>query len=497
MIASMPSLVAADFVAAKVSYGAIAPMLIVFGAALVGVLVEAFAPRAAPLRPPGGPDAWSPCVGGARRRGAGQPQPPGQHRWTGAVVIDGPALFLQGTVLVLSHPGRAHDGRAVRRRRPGRLHPAGRRPCPGSAQEALALRAGAATTEVFPLTLFAVGGMMLFPAAGDLLVMFVALEVLSLPLYILSRPGPPPPAAVAGGVAEVLPARRLLLGVLPLRRGPALRLRRLDELLRPSRRRSRTQSGMDGAAAAGRGAGLGRPAVQGRRGAVPLLDPGRLPGRAHPGHRLHGRLHQGRRVRGDAAAVLRRRRRQPLGLAAGAVGRGDPDHGGRLGAHHHPDRHQAPAGLLLDRARRASSSSASWPSTGSGCPRCCSTWRPTASPSSPRSPWSPWCATAASRGHAPVAVGRPGQAQPPRRRHHGVPAAGLRRHPADLRLHRQVRRVRGRGRARRCLAGGRRRARQLDRRVRLRPGHRADVLLRAGRRAPPTSWRPRWSPRWR
>lgn len=38
---------------------------------------------------------------------------------------------------------------------------------------------------MFPLTLFAVGGMLLFPAAGDLLTMFVALEVLSLPLYIL------------------------------------------------------------------------------------------------------------------------------------------------------------------------------------------------------------------------------------------------------------------------------------------------------------------------
>ena len=33
--------------------------------------------------------------------------------------------------------------------------------------------------------LFAVGGMLLFPAANDLLTMFVALEVLSLPLYLL------------------------------------------------------------------------------------------------------------------------------------------------------------------------------------------------------------------------------------------------------------------------------------------------------------------------
>ena len=89
------------------------------------------------------------------------------------------------------------------------------------------------------------------------------------------------------------------------------------------------------------------------------------------------------------------------------------------------------------------------------------------------------------RGDAPVAVGRPRQAQPPRRRHHGVPAAGLRGHPADVRLHRQVRGVRGRGGARRRLAGGGRCPGQRDRRVLLRPGDRADVLLPAGRRHHP------------
>ena len=41
-------------------------------------------------------------------------------------------------------------------------------------------------TEVFPLATFAIGGMMLFTAANDLLIMFVALEVLSLPLYLIS-----------------------------------------------------------------------------------------------------------------------------------------------------------------------------------------------------------------------------------------------------------------------------------------------------------------------
>jgi NADH-quinone oxidoreductase subunit N len=40
-------------------------------------------------------------------------------------------------------------------------------------------------TEVYPLAMFAIGGMLLFPASNDLLTMFVALEVLSLPLYLL------------------------------------------------------------------------------------------------------------------------------------------------------------------------------------------------------------------------------------------------------------------------------------------------------------------------
>ena len=40
-------------------------------------------------------------------------------------------------------------------------------------------------TEIFPLALFAIGGMMIFPAATDTITLFVALEVLSLPLYLM------------------------------------------------------------------------------------------------------------------------------------------------------------------------------------------------------------------------------------------------------------------------------------------------------------------------
>jgi NADH-quinone oxidoreductase subunit N len=57
---------------------------------------------------------------------------------------------------------------------------------PGSAEERQAHQARVKTTEVFPLTLFAVAGMMLFPISSDLITLFVALEMLSLPLYLMA-----------------------------------------------------------------------------------------------------------------------------------------------------------------------------------------------------------------------------------------------------------------------------------------------------------------------
>ena len=56
---------------------------------------------------------------------------------------------------------------------------------PGSGEETVARKRGFALTEAFPLMLFAVGGMMLFATVNDLLFLFVALELFSLPLYIL------------------------------------------------------------------------------------------------------------------------------------------------------------------------------------------------------------------------------------------------------------------------------------------------------------------------
>ena len=181
MIASLPGLPTA-FVRTAINYGAVLPMLIVFGTAMIGVLVEAFAPRA--LRYAGQVGvalvglaaAFVAVVLGVNHQGS---------TFAGAVVIDGPALFLQGTILALS----VLSVLAMAERFEGvgaDAFTAQGAAAPGSPQEAAAVRAGATTTEVFPLTMFAVGGMLLFTAAGDLLTMFVALEVLSLPLYILS-----------------------------------------------------------------------------------------------------------------------------------------------------------------------------------------------------------------------------------------------------------------------------------------------------------------------
>ncbi|WP_392507414.1 NADH-quinone oxidoreductase subunit NuoN [Naumannella halotolerans] len=56
---------------------------------------------------------------------------------------------------------------------------------PGSADEREAIEKRVEQTELYPLTLFALTGMMLFASADDLLIMFVALEIFSLPLYVM------------------------------------------------------------------------------------------------------------------------------------------------------------------------------------------------------------------------------------------------------------------------------------------------------------------------
>jgi NADH-quinone oxidoreductase subunit N len=117
-----------------------------------------------------------------------------------ALAVDSPALFLWGTLIVLAIPSLLLL--ADRSVEPGGVFVA------SAAERAAARSAVPATgggvppehvdrsygapdepptmqTEPFPFVLFALGGMMAFVAANDLLTMFIALEVLSLPLYLM------------------------------------------------------------------------------------------------------------------------------------------------------------------------------------------------------------------------------------------------------------------------------------------------------------------------
>ncbi len=156
-------------------------MLILFGVACVGVLVEALAPRrsATPSSSP-----WR--CSRSWPRSSWWSSSTTTHVVTigGAVAVDGPTLFLQGALLVLGAVSLLLIGdRVDRPRRPVRLA----RPPSRSARQKDLQQAGGqpGATEVYPLTMFALGGMLLFVAANDLLTMFVALEVFSLPLYLL------------------------------------------------------------------------------------------------------------------------------------------------------------------------------------------------------------------------------------------------------------------------------------------------------------------------
>ena len=174
------------FEAPHIDWAYLVPVAVVLGAGVLGILVEAFVPRRvrratqitlALLATAGAVVAvaalWSDVSGTG-----------GVKVLDGALVVDGPALVLQGVVALLGLVAllviadRTEAGEDA--------FAASAAAVPGSDAEGEATRRGLAQTEVFPLVLFALGGMMLFPATGDLLTLFVALEVLSLPLYLLA-----------------------------------------------------------------------------------------------------------------------------------------------------------------------------------------------------------------------------------------------------------------------------------------------------------------------
>ena len=163
--------------APHLTYSLLAPILIVLGGALIGVLVEAVIKKGSRAA-----IQTTIALGTLFLAFVYLLKVHTQTSRTAAVAsvaIDGVGIFIQGTILILSFiavlyiadtDNFAAQASAV----------------PGSDEERVAIQAGKQQTEVFPLTLFAVSGMLLFPIATDLITLFVALEVLSLPLYLMA-----------------------------------------------------------------------------------------------------------------------------------------------------------------------------------------------------------------------------------------------------------------------------------------------------------------------
>ncbi len=180
----------APITAPEVAYFAISPLLVVLGAACAGVLVEAFVPRHQRWAAQVGLTLLALVTAGVLLVAYARGGAPAATTLAGAISVDSPTLFLWGTLLGLTvagvlliadrsvEPGGAFvtDAAAGGSGRSGPV---------GTVQDRITAGRTGMQTEVLPLTLFALGGMMTFCAANDLLTMFVALEVLSLPLYLM------------------------------------------------------------------------------------------------------------------------------------------------------------------------------------------------------------------------------------------------------------------------------------------------------------------------
>lgn len=177
----MPAL---EMAAPTLEWRALAPVLLVLLAACAGILLEAVLPRAYRFTAQMALVFASVIASLAflvinwRGNFSGRLA-------MGSIMLDGPTYFMWAALLVFGalafmvFSERTLGGGAS-------AFAASAASVPGSADEADASAARREHTEIFPLGLFALGGMMVFLSSNDLLVMFVALEVLSLPLYLLS-----------------------------------------------------------------------------------------------------------------------------------------------------------------------------------------------------------------------------------------------------------------------------------------------------------------------
>ena len=169
-------------------------------------------------------------------------------------------------------------------------------------------RDGLPPGEYYALVLFSIVGMIMMATANDLLVIFIALEILSLAVYVLTGIRRDDPAGTEAAFKYFLlgafssafflygiaftygvtgSTRLAAIGIVPV---GAVDERQPDD---PDRARP----------------AAGRLRLQDLRGAVPHVDAGRLRGRAGHRHRLH--VH-----RREGGGVCRVRARVPLGVRA-------------------------------------------------------------------------------------------------------------------------------------------------------------------------------------
>ncbi|RCV52874.1 NADH-quinone oxidoreductase subunit NuoN [Marinitenerispora sediminis] len=169
----------------QIDYALLAPLLVVFAAGVIGVLVEAFVPRPRrravqfTLAALALVAAFVLTVVRVALLPAGGA---GLTVASASIAVDRPTLFFQGTILVMAIASLL----LIAEHRHGEsAFAAQAATVPGSEEERAHVLAGSQHTEVYPLVLFAVLGMLMFPASNDFLTMFIALEVMSLPLYLL------------------------------------------------------------------------------------------------------------------------------------------------------------------------------------------------------------------------------------------------------------------------------------------------------------------------
>lgn len=165
------------FTSPNLNYQLLAPILIILVGALLGVGVEAFVRKA--YRAPAQLAIALLSVLGSFVQLMRVRDQRSMTAAIGSFSFDGATVFMQAAILALSFFALlliSDRGNFV----------AQASAIPGSEDEQASITNGKTQTEIFPLTLFAVSGMMLFPAATDLITLFVALEVLSLPLYLMA-----------------------------------------------------------------------------------------------------------------------------------------------------------------------------------------------------------------------------------------------------------------------------------------------------------------------